>query len=446
MSINNLSGIRRIFTLNIGTIIFGILFIYIIISIILYITATHVTSYQVTAGPLTKNQTYTGLAFYSESVVKADTGGYVSYFAGEDTKVKSGGAVYGISQVQQKETETSLNSDTIDEIGQAMQSFSLSFDPADFHDVYSLKYQVEGYILNQSLRDLNQSGGTMTVGNETINTAARAGIVVYTLDGYEDLNINQVTKEDLNEKAYSMKSLKNHERIEAGSSVYKLIDSENWSLMIPLSSRQIVSLGDVKKIRVKFLKDGNTQKADFSIMTMNDGSYFGRLDFTSGLINYLDSRFVDIELVTNNDVGLKIPVSSVVSKAFYTIPEEFATSGGDGNTIGFMKSTGSGSEFVTTTLYEHQNGKYYVDNSVFSTGDIIRKDSSNDRYIVRDTSSLEGVYCMNKGYAEFRKITIIDKNEDYCLVKEGTNYGIAQFDNIVLDASAVKESQITAKS
>ena len=44
----------------------------------------------------------------------------------------------------------------------------------------------------------------------------------------------------------------------------------------------------------------------------------------------------------------------------------------------------------------------------------------------------------------FRKINIIDKNEDYCIVEKGTPYGIAQYDNIVLDASKVKESQITA--
>ncbi len=444
MSINNLSGIRRIFTLNIGTIIFGILFIYIIISILLYVTATHVTSYQVTKGPLTKNQNYTGLAFYSETVFTADTGGYVNYFIGDSTKVKSGGAVYGISQTKREENSVSLTSETLSRIGRDMRDFTLSFDPSDFHDTYSLKYQIEGEILNQSLSEIGSVSGTVTVGNETVNTASRSGIVVYSLDGYENLNIEDVTNDDLNEKNYYQTSLKSSEKVEAGSSVYKLIDSENWSLIIPLTSKQIVDLGDTKKIRVKFLKDGITQRANFSIITKDNGSYFGRLDFDSGLVNYLDSRFVDIELVTNTEVGLKIPVSSVVNKSFYTIPDEFAIKGGDSEEIGFMKATGGTPVFTTTTLYEHSNGKYYVDDSVFGAGDIIVKESSTDRYIIRDTASLEGVFCMNKGYAEFRKISIIDKNEDYCLVKEGTDFGISQYDNIVLDASTVKESQITA--
>ena len=42
---------------------------------------------------------------------------------------------------------------------------------------------------------------------------------------------------------------------------------------------------------------------------------------------YIDSRFIDIELVTNNATGLKIPVTSVVNKEFYTIPDEYATKG-----------------------------------------------------------------------------------------------------------------------
>ena len=70
---------KRVFTLNIGTILFGCLFVYMLFSIILYFTSVHFTSYQVVAGPLSKNETYTGLALYHEQVITADTGGYLNY-------------------------------------------------------------------------------------------------------------------------------------------------------------------------------------------------------------------------------------------------------------------------------------------------------------------------------------------------------------------------------
>ena len=64
----HLSDLKRAVTLNIGTILFGALFIYMVISIIMYLTAAHIAPYQVTSGPLSKNQTYTALILRSEQL------------------------------------------------------------------------------------------------------------------------------------------------------------------------------------------------------------------------------------------------------------------------------------------------------------------------------------------------------------------------------------------
>ena len=63
-----LSKIKNIFGLNIGTIIFGVLLLYMIFSMIVYLTSDTVESYQVISGPLfPKLETYTGLAIREES-------------------------------------------------------------------------------------------------------------------------------------------------------------------------------------------------------------------------------------------------------------------------------------------------------------------------------------------------------------------------------------------
>ena len=49
-----LARLRMVVGLNIGTIMFGILFIYMAFSAILYFTTTHIESYQVTSGPYVK--------------------------------------------------------------------------------------------------------------------------------------------------------------------------------------------------------------------------------------------------------------------------------------------------------------------------------------------------------------------------------------------------------
>ena len=91
-----LARFSKIFGLNIGTIMFGVLFVYMAFSGILYLTTPHIESYQVTSGPLSRNETYTGLAVREESVCKASSSGYITYYAREGSKINANGAVYGI--------------------------------------------------------------------------------------------------------------------------------------------------------------------------------------------------------------------------------------------------------------------------------------------------------------------------------------------------------------
>ena len=289
---HNHSGIRRIFTLNIGTIVFGILFIYILISIFLYMTSTHVRSYRVTSGPLARNSVYTGVALYHERIITTDATGYVDYYARDHSKVKSGGIVYSVSAARAQTVKEQPGAEALRMIHTDCEKFAQTFSPADFHDVYSLKYLIEGDLLNNELNARIGNGVTstsLTLGNTTVCVSPADGIVCYSTDGYEDIDARDISAGVFDEKAYHLTSLKSGRYIQAGDPVYRLIDSEEWSLCIPLTARQIVRMDNSSSVRVKFLKDGVTQNASFTILTLADGSYCGKLDFSSALIRYLDS-------------------------------------------------------------------------------------------------------------------------------------------------------------
>ena len=70
------------------------------------------------------------------------------------------------------------------------------------------------------------------------------------------------------------------------------------------------------------------------------------------------------------------------------------------------------------------------------------KPDSKEKYIIGSTEMLEGVYCINQGYAVFRRVEIIDQNEEYAIVAKDTDYGLVRYDHIVKDASKVKEEDI----
>lgn len=470
-----LSNIRQVLGLNIGTVLFGILFIYMIFSAILYLTSSHIESYQVMSGPLSRNETYTGLAIREETVNRADSGGYVNYYAREGSKINANGAVYGLSSTKVPEAQTKLRPEDLSKIRSQMQSFSKGFNPSKFNNTYSFKYELEGNILQYSgvtaqpdLSGYGTDGSTdtlsmvVTFGNQTISKAKADGIILYSKDGYEGKTLENLTTEDFDQNSYHETDLKTQNQVKAGDSIYTIITDERWSLLIPLSDKQAVKLQDRTSIRVKFLKDGMTQSGDFSIVEI-EGLKYGKIDFNKGLIRYASERFLDIELVTNTVSGLKVPLSSIVTKEFYTIPSQFVTVNETTQNRTFKiadrnKNGESVTREVNPTIYasiETTKPKkpgddtpvtptytYYVDKSAFKEGDAIVADGSDGRYIVGETAVLEGVYCINKGYAVFRRISILDQNEEYAIVSKNTTYGLSRYDHIVRNADQVKEEDI----
>ena len=146
------SALKRLLTFNITTIMFGALFIYMIITVILYATSPHVTSYQVTSGPLTKNPVCTALALREEQVVQAGGTGYTEYYAREGMEVRKNGSVYGLSSARQEVQNVSLTEEQLEKLRSSMAKFSYAFDGSDFYDTYSFKYELEGSILQAADR------------------------------------------------------------------------------------------------------------------------------------------------------------------------------------------------------------------------------------------------------------------------------------------------------
>ena len=455
-----LKKIRKLFSMNIGTMLFGMLFIYMAFSAILYLTSPKIESYQVIAGPLSRNETYTGLAIREESVHQAETSGYITYYAREGSKINADGVVYGISSTKTSDSQTELSTDELSSIRNQMLNFSKGFNSSNFNSTYSFKYEMEGNILQyagvtgNSTSDQNDStSSVVSYGNQTINKADSDGIVLYSKDGYEGRTVDSLTSEDFDQNSYHETDLKIQGSVNTGDSLYTLITDEKWSLILPLSEKQAAKLADRTAVRVKFLKDDKTQSGDFSIIEI-DGAKYGKIDFNKGLIRYASDRFLEIELVTNTVTGLKVPLSSIVTKEFYIIPSKYATTNTDSQETGFMvQSNGKNNTFVTSTIYaqEEQSGSkddgetsylYYVDKKDFKEGDVIISQKDQSKFVVSDIGVLEGVYCINQGYAVFRRIEILDQNEEYAIVSKATSYGLSRYDHIVRNADDVNEEDI----
>lgn len=432
---------------NIGAVIFGALFIYLIIVLVMYVMTDRISTYMVTMGTLSANESCTALAIRSEQVVTATAGGSVSYFTQDGSKVSKDSYVCSIddsSETQSQDTaKTELTSDDLEQIRSLASAFSGAYRDSNFQDVYDFRYSLESSVIN--ITDASVVTGTPV-------KAPSDGVISYTYDGLESLTPDDVTAADFDESAHTSTRLRTSSPVNAGDQLFRVVTSDTWELMFPVSDRLYASLASRTTVKICFEKDGITETGDLSLKDI-DGTHYAVVTLYSGMVRYCDDRYLDIELVTNTVTGLKIPISSIVNKEFYTIPTSFAVVGGDdGDTTGFLRRTiddsgNSTTEFVEADLYEkitNDNGVevYYVDENTFSAGDVIQLTDSSQTYTIGDAAVLEGVYCTNLGYAQFRKVDILDQNEEYAIVNENTDYGISQYDYIVRDGMSVDESQI----
>ena len=166
------------------------------------------------------------------------------------------------------------------------------------------------------------------------------------------------------------------------------------------------------------------------------------------MVTFTSDRYLDIELILNDEVGLKIPNSSIVEKEFFLIDEDFVITSGDSGSEGvirqcYLEDGTISSEFVETDVYSYDSEEkvYYLDASVLNAGDVLYKTDSQETYTVSKRASLIGVYNMNKGYADFKEIMILYQNDEYAIVKANTRYGLNVYDYIVLEADSVIDDQ-----
>lgn len=465
--------------MNIGTVLFGILFIYMVVCMFLYVTSSHIAPYEVTKGTLSGNYKYTALALKSETVVEAPESGSVIYYAREGTEIGVNGAVCSISEGTVRtdkeevptESEETLQSDedmpgddseqsipdsaaeklsTSDakKLRSAMAAYSMNFSGQDFQKAYEMKADVESAVLDIHSSEEEYGNSTMTdSGMFNLCRASQAGIVVYSVDEFESVQPEDVTPDMFDMKSYNKENLRLNATAKSGEPLYKMITEEEWALIIPIDNKLASELTDQSAVTIRFLKDGTTANPTVSVI-QNGSSYFAKLELNDSVVRFSSDRFLEIELLLNKKSGLKIPKSAIEEKMFYVIPEEYVIYDEDNeHEISLIRESYDNSgkaetKYMTATVYEKVDDKFYVDINLFSEGDYIVKKDSNNKYRIEETATLQGVYNINKGYAVFREITVLADNEEYCIVEEGTTFGLSQYDHIALDADSVSDDQI----
>lgn len=450
---------RRRRSINIGIVIFLILFVYIAINVYLYFTKEHMSIYEVQEGSNIEDNLFTGLILREEQIINSEKAGYISYFQKEGARVAKNSSVYSIDDstqildvIMSSEIPITLTNANSQQFNYEIRKFHDSYSDNNFSIVYDFKEEAQETVLdllNMAMIDKGHQIQEETGFAYSYNVIGcpNSGIVTYYLDHYESVTRDTVSKDMFNTKNYKKIPLRTTEMITANSPVYKLVTSEHWSILLSLSEEQYTKLLGKEKISFTVEKDDFTTTADLTLF-QKGSDYYAELSMDRHLANYLEDRFLDIELHLEATEGLKIPLSSIVDKDFYLVPLEYFTTGGNSGSKGLVKEsydsdTGEVNlNFVPADIYNQDETYGYVDTRLFSSDTWLQSTTGEDRYKLGLTKKLTGVYNVNMGYAVFKRIEILYKNEAYCIIKKNTSYGLSVYDHIALDASTAVEQKI----
>lgn len=451
---------RKPFNINIGIIIFLIIFIYLVFNVFSYMTTTHISIYEVGPGTMAENNVYRGLVLRDEQVMNASVSGALNYYVKEASRIGYGDLIYSVDEngdVSQRINEankdsTNLDDETLAAIEESISDFQTSYQAQSFYNVYTFKEDVDS-TLNEALslnalNDISEYAANAQ-NNNTFHQiyTDTPGIVVYYTDGFSDVTTDNFTSVMFDESSYIRNNLKNTSTVTAGNPVYTQINSENWNIIIPISHGLASELSMDDTIRLRFIKDGKTAYATYVIQT-KEGQDYLILTLRNSMVRYAKDRFLEVELLLTEETGLKIPNSAITEKEFYTIPISYFMKGGDSDSEGLLvrrtnKDGNAATEFIIPTIYYETDSFYYIDSEDVSAGEHLVKSDSSEMYTIgTDTDALKGVYNVNKGYAVFKQIDILYQSREYTIVKTGTAYGISLYDHIALDSTKVNENDL----
>lgn len=449
---NNIRKFRSRPTLNIGIIIFGVIFIYLVISVIIYATTDKTVIYEVYDGSLTVDDSYTGFIVRDERVVEADYSGTVNYFLKNNHRAGRNTIIYSIDETGRvaekiKEMISDELSDTgLTQIREQLFTLTQNYKSDNFSDVYATADSISNSIYE--LRADNIVDNLDLFAQETENTeffhkitSDESGLVVYYVDGYEQFNENGLKPELFSNESYSNVNLQTESIINAKDSAYKLISSDIWYIYIQLDETKAARLANSKEVNINFIDDNISCRAAFEVINVGGLSY-GKIKMTKYIPDFSSRRYVNIELEQPTASGLKVPTSAVFRKNSYSIPRKCMS---DSGAFVIRQYDTSGNVYLKSvfpTIYYADEDNYYVSMNDFEAGQTVTIADSDDIFTVGIINELDGVYCVNKGYAVFKAVTIIDKNNEYCIIEKGTDYGLAIYDQIVLNYKTVKESEI----
>lgn len=439
---------RRGININIGLVIFLFILLYLIYSLIHFAAREPYTTFRVgMPGSLSEDLSYQAVILRTEKITEAEHSGYVDLYIQEGGRASVGVDIASVDevgsyseQIREAMTERALSREDQLRMKTALKEMSESYRGMNFSAVYERKSMLRSAVLDSRVSELYGSILASTSAAEFfhVSECRETGLAAYYRDGYEDKTAEQLTAADFDTAKYQRETTP--DLVTAGGFLYKTVTSEQWTLCVMLSAEEAAAYGQMSSLGVTFLKNGLKTTAAASVVTGADGGYYLKLDLSRYLIQFISDRFTMIRIRRTEEDGYKLPKTALTKEELYMIPRSYLTD------AGFIQADyENGKENIKAIRPEivFEDDRYcYVAKSAVEGGTILARPDSEERYTVRLTAELDGVYKISKGFTEFCPVVILDETDDYVLAAQNVRNGVSAYDTILLNAAGYSAGQI----
>lgn len=454
---DNIIKFRKPLHFNIGVLLLVFVLFYLIFHFFTYITKKDVAIYEVSQGTLTVNNSYKALIIRDEEVVYASENGVVDHYLPEGRKAGLKSLILSVDpsgdtskSLHDKAKNAKLSETAYKNANTIIDGFLEVYSEGDYNRVYSLEDDMTTVfttVYGDTAQDLLGSGN-IGPGFHAYYPDKPA-VVSYMIDGMESVTLDSFGSKSFVESGSKMVNYFTETQTKAGAPLYKKINSEDWYLIIEVDRKTAQKLHEKDVVKIHFKEDDAYTYA-YCDSAARDNKCYGVLKLNNAVVRYLSERYIHIELVMNEENGLKIPESAIITKDFCIVPEEYFIKPEDSSSPMLMVQ-GIDDEgklmkkLITPIVYYHKDDAYYVDINELPDKCTIYPEGVTEPVICDEMETLQGVYNVNKGYAVFKVIDILYNNDDYAIIKAGTSYGLNLYDHILLDGTAAKQNEIIYK-
>lgn len=411
-------------------------------------------------GEIVSNHYYTGIILRNEQIETAPQGGYPIYYLQEGKCAAVGNRIYALSATDVTPQlagnlggNAPLGADHIHEIKNRLSAYRKSYDRDQYVQNYTAENNIQSLLSSYASLSLlvNLDEAMRKQGIELTDvTSPLSGVVSFRLDNYSTVTEDNITAALFDQDTTARTDDSKKTFVNAGDPVYRIVPSEEWRLIFPLDKKE--TRENTKSLRVSFMGSNINMSGDYHEITGKDedsNQRYGVLTFQRYMIQFLEDRFVKFRIVEGRKDGLKIQKTALTKKKYYAIPLLYLTRGGanNGNVVHRLQLE-NGEEQATdvpVTVIHRDDNFFYVsmdESASLKEGDWLINDARDQKFQVGETGELPGVYSVTGGIAVFRKVEIIEENDEYAIVHRGISGSINPYDRILLNGSEGREGEM----